>query len=1285
MELRILGPVEARADGRPLALPGTRQRALLALLLLRRGEPASHDALIDDLWGGAPPEGAVKALQVAVSRLRRALGPDGGRVVSAGAGYAFRLEPGELDLERFEQCGTEGRAALAAKELPRAAARLRSALAEWRGAPLADLAYEPFAAIESARLEERRVATLEDRIEADLGLGRHGELTEELETLVARHPLREGLRAQLMVALYRAGRQGDALAAYRDAVRTLDGELGVRPRPELERLQASILAHDPELAFAPPAAEAPRAPPRRATATILVTDRAGEEKGRLRDVLALHAGQEVRASGDGLTVAFESAGAAVACAIDMQRASDRQRVALRVGIATGDVTWEAGECSGVPVSLAQSLSDATAPGQILVGDAVRLIAGAGEAEFEAAGPLEAIGDAWRVRWTARRTVVLPPSPALALDAAIALAGRTGELAKLEAAWAEASAGRRRGVFVAGEPGIGKTRLAAELAARTDGALVLYGHCDDGLAPPAQPFREALAAYVAACPPDELRVQLGGGGPHLLGLLPALAARVPALGEPAPADPDLERLHTLDAVAQLLAAATAVTPALLVLDDLHWADALSWQLLRHVLAATEPMRLLVVGTYRDTEAPRSPLLGEVTTGLARREDIERIDLGPLAEPDVAVILEGAGRAATLAAGVRDATEGNPFFVGEVVRALADDGDPAATITPRVRDVVHWRLSRLPAGTAELLAVAAVAGAEFDVDVVAAAAGLDEDRTLDALEAAETARLVRPAETLDRFAFSHALVRQTILGDVPAGRRVRVHARVAAALETAAIRRAVPASELAVQFAAAGGLVDAADALRYAVAAGDEAAAALAFGLAAEHYEQALAAQSRLPQVADRLDLELARGRALRLAGDARAATVLRQVAAGAEASGDGARMAEALLATGLEIATEFLFADPGMVALLRRALELLPPGANAMRARLLGYLAVETPDDVSEPERQAMAERALALAREAGDPVALASALISFSWTMMAPEDRELRLAIAGELIAGGDGGLPYAVAFGHVFRYIALVEAGDLEAADAALVTAGETARVLSARWTASVWTWTRLLLAGRLADAEAATIRAAELAQAGGFPPSVVAGTLAAGIWSIRVTQGRAHELEAVMRERIDLLPKRPGWTYIYEALVDCELERFERARAAVDLALAQDSIAAPRGLAWSATMVWAAYVSNWVGHEAAAARLYDVLAPFGGIMVASAGPMAGALGRLALTLGRTDEAERHLRDAVALCERMDARAYLAIARRDLGELTGDADLVAAAETAERDLGLERRLGARGPELRRP
>jgi DNA-binding SARP family transcriptional activator len=246
MEFRILGPLEVVDDGRRLSLGAPRQRALLAALLLRPNEIVSTDRLIDDLWNDDPPGTASKVVQVYVSQLRKALGEDD-RLLTRAPGYLLRVEPQELDLRRFELLFEEGRRALDAGEADRAVTAIRDALALWRGAPLADLAFEAFTQTEIARLEERKLAATIERIEADLALGRHADLIAELEQLVAIHPLQERLRAQLMLALYRSGRQAEALQAYQSARLVLGEELGLEPGPALQNLERAILIHDPSL------------------------------------------------------------------------------------------------------------------------------------------------------------------------------------------------------------------------------------------------------------------------------------------------------------------------------------------------------------------------------------------------------------------------------------------------------------------------------------------------------------------------------------------------------------------------------------------------------------------------------------------------------------------------------------------------------------------------------------------------------------------------------------------------------------------------------------------------------------------------------------------------------------------------------------------------------------------------------------------------------------------------------------------------------------------------------
>jgi DNA-binding SARP family transcriptional activator/DNA-binding beta-propeller fold protein YncE len=259
MEYRILGPLEVTDDGRTIRVAGAKQRALLAVLLVHANEVVSRDRLIDELWGDHPPDTAAAALQVHVSQLRKALerrddadGEPETYIVTKPPRYVLRVRDGEVDLHRFEHLVREGRNALRADRPEVAASHLREALALWRGAPLAEFDSAPSVTIERSRLEELRLAALEDRVEAELRLGEHATLIPELEALVREHGLRERLRGQLMLALYRAGRQADALDAYRDGRRLLTEELGLEPGDELRKLERAILAQDP--ALAPPAA-----------------------------------------------------------------------------------------------------------------------------------------------------------------------------------------------------------------------------------------------------------------------------------------------------------------------------------------------------------------------------------------------------------------------------------------------------------------------------------------------------------------------------------------------------------------------------------------------------------------------------------------------------------------------------------------------------------------------------------------------------------------------------------------------------------------------------------------------------------------------------------------------------------------------------------------------------------------------------------------------------------------------------------------------------------------------
>src|SRR5215469_2851345 len=259
VDYRLLGPFEVALDGHLVDVGGPRQRALLAVLLLRANQPVHRDVLVDELWGEHPPPGAGHAVAVYISRLRKTLESAAGSpcVLTRPGAYILQVADEQVDVARFERLAEDGRRSLAAGAPGRAAAQLGGALALWRGSPLADFKDEAFAQAEITRLEKLRAEVVEDRIEADLALGQHADVVGELEALVAAHPLRERLHGQLMVALYRCGRQAEALEAYQAARRTLVEELGIEPGPALQRLEGAILQQDASLDPPAPAAAAP--------------------------------------------------------------------------------------------------------------------------------------------------------------------------------------------------------------------------------------------------------------------------------------------------------------------------------------------------------------------------------------------------------------------------------------------------------------------------------------------------------------------------------------------------------------------------------------------------------------------------------------------------------------------------------------------------------------------------------------------------------------------------------------------------------------------------------------------------------------------------------------------------------------------------------------------------------------------------------------------------------------------------------------------------------------------
>ncbi|MGY1695448.1 BTAD domain-containing putative transcriptional regulator [Geodermatophilus sp. SYSU D00814] len=672
MRFDILGPLQVLDGGRPLPLGRPKQRAVLAILLLDPGTVVSLDRLVDELWGRQAPPQSLASVHAYVSHLRRLLEPQrpagapASVLVNQAPGYRIVVADDDLDAVRFQALARTGHTLLRTGDASRAADTLAEALRLWRGPVLADFADASFVQAERSRLEELRLTALEDRLSADLRVGRHALIVAELDQLTGEHPFRERLQGLRMAALYLGGRQAEALQAYQRFRAQLREELGLDPGPALRMLERDILRQEAQL------------------------------------------------------------------------------------------NWMA----AVGVDLA-------APGP---------------------APAPALETA--------------PTTGVAVDGAHpdvtdGLAGRQPQLRVIDRALAGTSASRGRVILVTGEPGIGKTRLAEEAArrARASGITVSWGRSDQEAGTLAfwlwtQLIRELLSAVTV----DSAAAALGPHAAELSPILPELSDGTP----PAPApllDVQTSRFRLCQAATAALLHLSRDRRLLLVLDDLQWADVASQRLLSHLAATLHDAPVVVLATYRDRTLDGGEPLADTLAELARTAPVDRLPLAGLGPADVATVMVshfGSAPDERLARLVSDRTGGNPFFVMEVLRLLHASGWPARTtddaaslvaqqIPVGVRDVLRRRLARLPDQSRTVLLVAAVIGQEFDLDVLRAVTGLDDDDALDAVELSVLSGLVtEDSARVGRFRFAHAMIREAVYGEISRARQARLHARVAPAL-------------------------------------------------------------------------------------------------------------------------------------------------------------------------------------------------------------------------------------------------------------------------------------------------------------------------------------------------------------------------------------------------------------------------------------------------------------------------------------------------------------------------
>jgi DNA-binding SARP family transcriptional activator len=853
-----------------------------------------------------------------------------------------------------------------------------------------------------------------------------------------------------------------------------------------------------------------------------------------------------------------------------------------------------------------------------------------------------------------RVFPLPAITSTAIDGAFV--GREDCLARLHERWRESRAGQTRLVLLVGEAGVGKTRLAAQFAeqVQAEGGAVLYGRADEDALLPHQPFVEALRHLLAhggerfLDDVDHERAILGR-------LLPDIAplseppATVLAVGQ------DALRYRLFEAVAALLTRASRTWPLLLVLDDLHWADKPTLLLLRHLLRHPELAHLLVVGTFRHVEVGRDHPLVDILTDLRRERRYDRLTLGGLDEAETQTLVVdrlGVEGTPSFVRRLREQTEGNAFFLEETLRALADSGLPleeAASenalerlgVPEGVAEVILRRVRNLSPLGAELLTAASAVGRDFRLGVVEQLVDAAPEQVLSALEESMAAGLVvELPDGLDVFAFSHALVREVLYGQLSTSRRVRLHHRVAEALEGLAGREPVAPAELAHHFALARHLAGPAPARRYAIAAGHRAADLLAYEEAVEHFRHALALFQD-DDDAGRCDVLLALGRVQWHAGDSAARHTFLTAADSAARRGAAEQLARAALGLG-ERYWEAAYLGSRYRELLEEALATLPPGEDRLRALLLAKLAENLAFPSEEARAAQLSAESLALARRLGDRDALVAALLARHVALLDVRHLDERLALSDELVAL-DSPHRELSAEVHHWRLYDLLELGDLDGARRQQLQLDGLAKELRQPLFQSLavgWRGVWGELTGNVALAERCAEEYLRHSQEAHSQDAV--STWAAKLFMLRRRQGRLAELTGVVERLAHGRARRAGWPAAL-ALIHAEGGDEAAARALYERELGAGPEALPRGIYWLPTIALLSEVCAILRDGERARALYDALAPHAhrNLVVASSsfwGPVERYLALLAAAWGDRALATRHARAALARTRAIDA-----------------------------------------------
>jgi tetratricopeptide (TPR) repeat protein len=907
--------------------------------------------------------------------------------------------------------------------------------------------------------------------------------------------------------------------------------------------------------------------------------------------------------------------------------------------------------------------------------------------FESAGELELKGipepmEAFTVVWEpldperpGAEVGRWPLPEALRTVPRVAYVGRVTERGLLEHARNEARSGARQVVLLSGEPGIGKTRLAsyAALGANADGFAVGWGACSEDLAAPYEPWIDVCSQLVEHTDREFLAQYVERFGGEVRRLASNLARRLPEARAPQSSDPETERFLLFKAVAELLRAVATSVPLCVVLDDFHWADGQSVALLKHVARSVEQGALQILVTYRDSDLTKDHPLTGVLADLRRIEGVERIALTGLGADEVAELLAAAAGhdldsdGLALAGELAAETGGNPFFVGEILRNLTESGaivfDEAtgrwsvdrsalSSLPESVREVIEHRIDRVDGGR-EVLSVAAVIGRSFDVALLVELVEMSEARLLDLLEAAVGASLLREStDQVGRFAFEHALINNTLYQGLGNTRRARLHQRIAETLEAQlAGDPGARVGELAQHWANATTAVDLDKAVTYAKLAGERALAELAPDEALEWFGRALELLGGRDEAATRCDLLIGLGEAQRLTGGAAYRQTLLDASRIASELADGERAAHAALANSRGQTSAYGQVDEERVAAIERALEL--DDDPDRRARLLSLQAVELLYEHDHRHRRELAEQALALAREIGTPRTTARVLTGWFRASQAPDRLERRLAHLDELAAAVKAAGDPALEFWAVSaERVTMVESGQLERAGNAgqrMVAISEGLGEPTMRWQVALSVRASMaLLRGDLAEAERRAEQMLQAAVDAGEPDgSMLYG---AQICFLRVLQGRAGEVVALLEHSVQANPLIPAWRAAL-AWTLCWLGRGDEAAAIVAEAARDRFERVPWEQTRTAALALYADAAAQAGVNDAAEILYELIEPWADQIVwngvIACGHARTYLGLLAAALGRDEQADEHFARAIEIQERdgmlvWAARAHL-------------------------------------------